>query len=69
MIDAFFFLPHEVEVIKSIPLSMHLPTDKQVWACSSKGVFTVHNAYWVAVEMSKARSCGLCSDDGQNGRF
>lgn len=68
MIDALF-LPHEVEVIKSIPLSVHLPADKQVWACSSKGVFTVHNAYWVAVEMSKARSCGSCSDDSQNRRF
>ena len=62
MIDALFLL-HEAEVIKSIPLSMHLLVDKQVWACSSNGVFTIRNAYWVAVEMSKARSCGSCSDD------
>jgi len=68
LIDALF-LPHEAEVIKSIPLSMHLPGDKQVWACSSNGVFTVRNAYWVVVEMSKARSCGLCLDDSQNRRF
>ena len=68
MIDALFLL-HEAKVIKSIPLSVHLPVDKQVWACSSNGVFTIRNAYWVAVEMSKARSCGSCSDDSQNRRF
>ena len=36
VIDALF-LPHEAEVIKRIPLSMHLLVDKQVWACSSNG--------------------------------
>ena len=68
MIDALFLL-HEAKVIKSIPLSVHLPVDKQVWACSSNGVFTIRNAYWVVVEMSKARSCDSCSDDSQNRRF
>ena len=29
VVDALF-LPHEIEVIKSIPLSVHLPTNKQV---------------------------------------
>ena len=57
------FLPHEAEVIKSIPLSAHLPTDKQVWACSSNGVFTVRSAYWVAVEMMKGVGSGECSND------
>ena len=63
------FLPHEAKVIKSIPLSMHLPADKQVWACCSIGVFTVRSAYWVAVEISKGVGNGSCSDSRQNRKF
>ena len=40
VVDALF-LPHEAEVIKSIPLSVHFLANKQVWACSSNGVFMV----------------------------
>ena len=61
VVDALF-LPHEAEVIKSIPLSVHLSADKQVWACSSNGVFTARSAYWVAMEMSKGKGEGSCSD-------
>ena len=61
MVDALF-LPHEAKVIKSIPLSVHLSADKQVWACSSNGVFTERSAYWVAMEMSKGKGEGSCSD-------
>lgn len=68
VVDALF-LPHEAEVIKSIPLSVHLLMDKQVWACSSNGVFTVRSAYWVAVEMSKGKSDDSCSDVRQNRRL
>ena len=44
IIDALF-LPHEVEKTKKISLSFHLPTDKQIWACSPNGLFTMHSAY------------------------
>ena len=40
VVDALF-LPHEAEVIKSIPPSVHFLANKQVWACSSNGVFMV----------------------------
>ncbi|KAK9997901.1 hypothetical protein SO802_017504 [Lithocarpus litseifolius] len=63
------FLPHEVEQIQRIPLSSHFPVDKQIWAWSSYGKFTVRNAYWVAKEMSKSRECGSCSDERHNRRF
>nr|XP_023870298.1 uncharacterized protein LOC111982908 [Quercus suber] len=68
VVDALF-LPHEVEVIKSTPLSVHLLADKQAWACSSNGVFTVRSAYWVAVEMSKGVGNGACFDGRQNRKF
>ena len=45
VVDALFLL-HEAKVIKSIPLSVHLPVDKQVWACNSNGVFTVVLIGW-----------------------
>lgn len=47
-IDALF-LPHKAKTIKSIPLSAHLPVDKQIWACNSNGVFSVLSAYSVAM--------------------
>ena len=68
MVDALF-LPHKAKVIKSIPLSVHLSTDKQVWACSSNGVFTERSAYWVAMKMSKGKGEGSCSDVRKNRRF
>ena len=40
VIDAIF-LPHEAELIKSIPLSSRLPEDKLVWAATPNGSFTV----------------------------
>ena len=43
-VDALF-LPHEVEVIKAIPISSNLLEFKQIWAWSTNGVFSVKNAY------------------------
>ena len=68
VIDALF-LPHEAEEIKKIPLSSHLPTDKQIWACSHNGVFTVQSAYWVARVMSRPRNFSSGSDEGRNRQF
>ena len=68
VIDALF-LPHEAEEIKKIPLSSHLPTDKQIWACSHNGVFTVQSACWVARGMSRPRNFSSGSDEGRNRQF
>ena len=48
MIDNLF-IPHEAELIKSIPLSATLPADKMVWAETANGNFTVRSAYKLAV--------------------
>lgn len=69
VIDALF-LPHEAEEIKKIPLSNHLPADKQIWACSPNGLlFTVRSAYWVAREMSRPRNFSSYSAEGRNRQF
>ena len=68
IMDALFLL-HDVEKTKKIPLSSHLPTDKQIWACSPNGLFTVCSAYWVAREMSRPRNFSFGSDEGTNRLF
>ena len=50
-VDAFF-LPHDAEVIKAIPISSNLPEDKLIWAWSNNGAFSVKNAYWVASQQA-----------------
>ena len=67
-IDALF-MPHEVEVIKAIPISSHLPEDKLIWAWSNNGVFSVKNAYWIACQMSIAEFSGSSSDGSQERSF
>ena len=42
------FLPHEAELILSIPISAKLPEDSLIWAWTSYGRFTVKSAYNVA---------------------
>ena len=63
------FLPHEVELICSIALSANLPADKQVWAPTHNGIFTVRSAYQLAMEVSSAESVGGMSDTSQLRRF
>lgn len=46
------FLPHEAEVIRSIPISTHLPEDKKIWALKPKGLFMVKSAYHEALDNS-----------------
>ena len=43
------FLPNEAKVIKSIPLSSWFPSNKQIWALNSNGVFSVQSAYYGAL--------------------
>ena len=68
VVDALF-LPHEVETIKAIPISTNLPEDKQIWAWSTNGVFSVKNAYWVASQMSLFESAVSSSDGSQEKSF
>ena len=68
IIDAVF-LPHEADLIKSIPLSLHLPDDKLEWAGTSNGLFSVHSAYKVAVEESRPSNTGTSLDSSRNHRF
>ena len=47
------FLPHEVETILSIPLSLSLPPDKRKWGGTSNGKFTVSSTYRLVMEDSE----------------
>lgn len=61
VIDALF-LPHEAEIIKSSPLSVKLPEDKQIWAMSFNVQFSVHSAYSLAMSLSRVVNKGDTSD-------
>ena len=63
------FLPHEAELICSIALSANLPANKQVWASTHNGIFSVRSAYKLAMEMSSAVPVGEMSDTSQLMRF
>lgn len=56
------FLPHEAEVIRSLPISTRLLEDKQIWALNPKGLFTVKSAYHGALELAQCLKDGSCSD-------
>ena len=45
------FLPYEVDLIKSIPLSATLLEDKLVWVVTNNGMFTAGSAYKLVVSM------------------
>mgnify|MGYP003766641319 CR=1 FL=1 len=63
------FLPHEAELIKSIPLSSRLPEDKLIWALSPNGQFSVRSTYSLAMSISQAVGRGASSDAGLVRRF
>ena len=63
------FLPHEADLIKSISLSATLPADKQVWAVTNNGLFTVESAYKLAVSLFKTKCHGTTSDGSLLRRF
>jgi len=68
IIDALF-LPFEANIIKSIPLSSRLPVDKQLWAKSSNGLFSMRSTYAIAMRMSQKATNGAPSDSNQQLRF
>ena len=60
------FLPHEVEMVLSIPISGRLPKDSIIWAWTTNGRFTVKSAYKVAQKVLKEdfnRGVGGSSSD------
>ncbi|XP_075659281.1 uncharacterized protein LOC142629196 [Castanea sativa] len=58
------FLPFEADEIASIPLSIRLPNDKQVWAATSTGLFSVRSAYNLALNIEEDDGAGSTSDGG-----
>ena len=63
------FLPHEAEVIRRILISTHLPKDKQIWALNPNGLFMVKSAYHGALELTRCKKKGNCSDGSREKRF
>ena len=57
MVDSIF-LPLKAEAVKSIPLSVHSPPDKLVWAETANGKFTVKSGYHLAVRISSLGTRG-----------
>ena len=45
------FLPFEAQTILNIPLSFNLPEDTIGWIGNNRGVFSVKNAYYVALAL------------------
>ena len=58
------FLPHEAELILSIPINARLPKDSLIWAWTSNGRFTVKSAYNVAQKVLKVE--GHRGEEGGN---
>ncbi|XP_050290016.1 uncharacterized protein LOC126728194 [Quercus robur] len=56
------FLPHEADIIKSIPISARLPPDKLIWSETPNGLFTVRSAYKMAVNLLLSPNKGASSD-------
>lgn len=63
------FLPHEADIICGIALSTNLLDDKQVWASTTNGLFSVRSAYKLAMEMSLGAPVGDVSDGSHLRKF
>ena len=57
------FLPFEVDIIRSIPLSGRWPSDKLMWSGTQNGFFFVQSAYKYVLEFSSISLIGSTSDD------
>nr|XP_023916886.1 uncharacterized protein LOC112028429 [Quercus suber] len=68
VIDSLF-LPHEAEVIKSIPISSHLPPNKLIWTETRNGLFLVRSAYKLAVNQFCSVNRGSSLDTSNQRRF
>jgi len=56
------FLPHEADLIYGIALSTNLLADKQVWALTPNGLFSIRSAYKLAMETRSVTPVGAVSD-------
>ena len=63
------FLPFEVDIIKTIPLSNRLSVDKLNWAETQNGFFTVRCAYKVAMDLSSNSTSSSSSYDSHLCKF
>ena len=63
------FLPHEVDVIRSVPLGYRLPEDKLIRAFSSNGLFSVKSVYYGALEIARPENYGSCSEGSKEKWF
>ena len=68
VIDALF-LPHEADIIKSIPISSRLPPDKLIWTETRNGLFSVRSAYHLALTRLVPSNRGTSSDLSSLKRF
>ena len=57
------FLPHEVTLIKAIPLSLEDCEDKLFWFRSSNGVYSVKSGYKLIIESEIDGDQGTTSKD------
>ena len=56
------FLPNDVNAILSIPLGSPKLRDRLIWAYTPRGVFTVNNAYKLALSMNTSLAMAEPSD-------
>uniref|UniRef100_A0A2N9E4N8 Reverse transcriptase zinc-binding domain-containing protein n=1 Tax=Fagus sylvatica TaxID=28930 RepID=A0A2N9E4N8_FAGSY len=63
------FLPHEVEVIQSIPLSNRRPNDVLIWTGTKRGVFSVKSAYRLLLAQQRAGEASSSSSYGGDQKF
>lgn len=56
-------------MIQGIALSSNLPEDRQVWAPTTNGHFSVKSAYKLAVEMNFRVAYGAVSEDSNLSKF
>ncbi|XP_075654730.1 uncharacterized protein LOC142624883 [Castanea sativa] len=68
MID-HVFLPHEAEVIKSIPLSNRPVQDIQIWAFTNTGEYSVKSAYKMIQTQHLRSSHGQSSNHSQSNKI
>lgn len=60
------FLPHEADVICGVVMSSKLPADRQVWATTANGLFSVSK---MALEMVLGDALGTASDSNSLRKF
>lgn len=63
------FSPHEADIICGIALSSHLPDDKQIWASTANGRFSVRSVYKLATDLTSGSGVASASEIVTSGSF